>query len=72
MEKMEEANRNDLRCFCGKLLVRVLPDGSLELKCARCRRTMIIRYLKDKQGVLRPAITNPAPSCNQGAGGERA
>jgi hypothetical protein len=30
-----------LRCCCGSLLARLLPDG-VELKCRRCKRQIII------------------------------
>lgn len=30
-----------LRCDCGRLLARVL-NGAIELKCARCKRVVII------------------------------
>jgi len=39
-----EADRADgdlLRCACGSLLARRVPDG-IELKCRRCKRTVVI------------------------------
>jgi hypothetical protein len=31
----------DLRCTCGSLLARVFPGG-VELKCRRCRRSLMV------------------------------
>jgi len=31
----------DFRCFCGSLLARVTPHG-IQLKCRRCKRTMLV------------------------------
>lgn len=31
----------DLRCGCGSLLARRVPDG-VELKCRRCKRTVVL------------------------------
>jgi phage FluMu protein Com len=31
----------DLRCACGSLLARRVPEG-VELKCRRCKRTVVI------------------------------
>jgi hypothetical protein len=30
-----------LRCHCGSLLARVVPDG-VEIKCRRCKRRLVI------------------------------
>jgi hypothetical protein len=30
-----------LRCHCGSLLARVVPDG-VEVKCRRCKRRIVI------------------------------
>jgi hypothetical protein len=32
-----------LRCGCGSLLARVVPNG-VELKCRRCKRQVIVPY----------------------------
>jgi hypothetical protein len=32
-----------LRCGCGSLLARVVPDG-VELKCRRCKRQVIVPF----------------------------
>ena len=31
----------DCRCLCGSLLARVI-EGAVELKCRRCKRTLIV------------------------------
>ena len=31
----------DCRCLCGSLLARVIPAG-VELKCRRCKRTLLV------------------------------
>ncbi len=31
----------DCRCLCGSLLARVVPGG-VELKCRRCKRTLLV------------------------------
>ena len=31
----------DLRCLCGRLVARLVPGG-VEIKCGRCKRTMVI------------------------------
>ena len=33
--------RNELRCICGSLLARVIPEG-VELKCRKCKRHIIL------------------------------
>lgn len=35
------AARQDMRCSCGSLLAR-LVSGGVELKCRRCKRTMVL------------------------------
>jgi hypothetical protein len=32
----------DLRCPCGSLMARQTPEG-IELKCRRCRRSLLVR-----------------------------
>ncbi len=32
---------NALRCHCGSLLARLVPGG-VEVKCRRCKRTIVI------------------------------
>lgn len=31
----------DCRCVCGQLAARIVPGG-IELKCRRCKRTMLV------------------------------
>lgn len=35
------AEDHDCRCVCGSLVARVVPEG-VELKCRRCKRTLIV------------------------------
>jgi len=42
-----------LRCCCGSLLARIVPNG-VELKCRRCKRQVII--LLDMKGTLKISI----------------
>ena len=35
------AEADDCRCLCGSLLARVV-DGHVELKCRRCKRTLVV------------------------------
>jgi phage FluMu protein Com len=35
-----------LRCHCGNLLARVVPGG-VEIKCRRCKRTVVISLDKN-------------------------
>jgi hypothetical protein len=37
----------DLRCACGSLLARRVRDG-VELKCRRCKRTVVIPLESDE------------------------
>jgi phage FluMu protein Com len=37
----------DLRCACGSLLARRVPDG-VELKCRRCKRTVVIPLTEEE------------------------
>lgn len=39
---LREAQK-DLRCPCGRLLARKTDEG-LELKCTRCKRTVILKW----------------------------
>lgn len=34
---------NELRCECGKLLVKVTKEG-YEIKCSRCKRTHFLPF----------------------------
>jgi hypothetical protein len=35
-------DRGALRCHCGSLLARLVPQG-VEIKCRRCKRRVVIR-----------------------------
>jgi hypothetical protein len=41
----------DLRCACGSLLARRVPGG-VELKCRRCKRTVVIPLDSDDEGAV--------------------
>ncbi|SET16215.1 hypothetical protein SAMN05443572_1011290 [Myxococcus fulvus] len=36
-----EGEAGELRCLCGSLLARLVPEG-VELKCRRCHRTRVV------------------------------
>ena len=36
-------NNDELRCGCGRLLIRKLKEG-YELKCVRCKQTHVLPY----------------------------
>ena len=38
---LQACAHEDLRCACGSLLARRVQDG-VELKCRRCKRTVVI------------------------------
>jgi hypothetical protein len=42
---------SDLRCTCGSLLARVMPNG-VELKCRRCRRSVLVSLGADGRFTL--------------------
>jgi phage FluMu protein Com len=37
----KKASARPLRCHCGSLLARIVPEG-VELKCRRCKRQVIV------------------------------
>lgn len=37
------ADTGDCRCLCGSLLARVVTGG-VELKCRRCKRTLLVPF----------------------------
>ena len=45
----------ECRCLCGSLVARVVRDG-VELKCRRCKRTMIVPLAPPAEvsGVVNP------------------
>lgn len=40
-EKLVGDDRHDCRCVCGSLIARLVSNG-VELKCRRCKRTMVV------------------------------
>jgi hypothetical protein len=38
-----------LRCHCGSLLARLVPGG-VEVKCRRCKRTVVIALQRGSKG----------------------
>jgi hypothetical protein len=45
---------NECRCLCGSLVARRVPDG-VELKCRRCKRTVVLPL----------ELTAPAPRARE-------
>ena len=43
------ASEAEMRCCCGNLLAR-LVSGSLEVKCRRCKRTVVLKLEVDSPG----------------------
>lgn len=43
-----------LRCACGSLLAR-LVDGGVELKCRRCKRTVVVPLVGSARSARGPA-----------------
>ena len=41
---------NGLRCGCGNLLARIVPEG-VEIKCRRCKRRVILP--RDAKGAIK-------------------
>jgi len=41
------ATCEEMRCICGSLLARLVPDG-VELRCRRCKRIVVVPL--EKQG----------------------
>jgi hypothetical protein len=39
---------DDIRCACGSLIARRVPNG-VELKCRRCKRTFVVPLLEEGQ-----------------------
>ena len=48
----------DYRCHCGNLLARLVPEG-VELRCRRCKRTLVVPL--SAEGAGDPTLPNPAP-----------
>ena len=45
-----ERDGEPMRCACGSLLARYV-DGGVELKCRRCKRTVVIPFETDEVDV---------------------
>ena len=48
----------DCRCTCGSLLARLVPDG-VELKCRRCKRTVLLGWSQIPRQSQRPEASSP-------------
>jgi len=58
----------DCRCACGSLVAR-LVDGGVELKCRRCKRTLLVPLTAGTgAGTGVPASDPPAPIALREAG----
>lgn len=40
-DSAEDQAHEDVRCFCGSLLAK-LVEGGVELKCRRCKRIIVV------------------------------
>ena len=52
--RADRRDPSECRCLCGSLVARRVPDG-VELKCRRCKRTMVLPLLD----LVRPAVSAP-------------
>jgi phage FluMu protein Com len=43
----------DLRCLCGRLLARLVAGG-VELRCRRCKRTLVVPLEEDERTARTP------------------
>jgi hypothetical protein len=50
---------NECRCLCGSLVARRVPDG-VEVKCRRCKRTVVLPLL-DLVGRAAPPAPEATP-----------
>ena len=41
--RVRVVDHGQVRCLCGQLLARWVPDG-IQVKCKRCRRVVTIRF----------------------------
>jgi hypothetical protein len=53
-----------LRCACGSLLARFV-GGRLELKCKRCKRTVLVDLKPDRDGGAQGLGLKPPPTHSQ-------
>ncbi|MBI5488176.1 MAG: hypothetical protein HY905_12660 [Deltaproteobacteria bacterium] len=57
------AGPDDLRCRCGSLMAR-LAGGSLELKCRRCKRIVVVKlHGRMLGGAIEPASARACEAC---------
>ena len=54
--RIDRRDPNECRCVCGSLVARRVPDG-VELKCRRCKRTVVLSLLD--------LVTPPEDPCGQ-------
>lgn len=54
----------DCRCACGSLVAR-LVEGGVELKCRRCKRTLVVALTPSDEGAGVPVV---APAALRQAG----
>ena len=47
---------SECRCLCGSLVARRVPDG-VELKCRRCKRTLVLPLDLAASGARAPEAT---------------
>ena len=52
--QLDRRDPSECRCLCGSLIARRVPDG-VELKCRRCKRTVVVPLLD-----LVPSASAPA------------
>lgn len=57
-----DANAEPLRCHCGNLLARLVAGG-VEIKCRRCKRTVVIP-LNAKTTTGQDRVSASAPARN--------
>ena len=55
----------DCRCLCGNLLARWVEDG-VELKCRRCKRTLLVPFPDAPARIVTPTRSRPIPVCEVG------
>ena len=60
----ESSPSSDCRCVCGSLVAR-LVEGGVELKCRRCKRTLVVALTPES---LEGGATAIAPAALRRAG----
>ena len=59
------AASSDCRCLCGSLLARLI-DGGVELKCRRCKRTLLVPFEVEAPKTARARSVEPIPARRTG------